>query len=346
MNNPELPRNRILIGDVRTRLPELPDAAVDCVITSPPYFALRDYGQAGQLGLEPTVDDWVAGLVAVSREIRRVLKPGGSYWLNVADSYAHHPTKGTAKKSLLLGPQRLALALAADGWVIRNHIIWSKTNPMPSNVQDRLATTHESIFFLTRRQHYYFDLNTIRQSLKERPAPRSAKPTTPTRRRYPPAGTLPRRTDRAHNINSGLGKLKASGRVGHPLGGNPGDVWRLATAAYRGAHFASFPQSLVERPLLATCPERVCQVCGTPWQRARQFLHGRWLAVGPLQPDCGCGTDWQPGVVLDPFLGSGTVALVAEQRRRDWVGVEINPAYAALAAERLQTWRSTRRRTG
>jgi DNA modification methylase len=230
--------------------------------------------------------------------------------------------------------------------VIRNHIIWSKTNPMPSNVQDRLATTHESIFFLTRRQHYYFDLNAIRQSLKKRPAPRSAKPTTPTRRRYPPAGTLPRRTDRAYNINSGLGKLKASGRVGHPLGGNPGDVWRLATAAYRGAHFASFPQSLVERPLLATCPERVCQVCGTPWQRARQFLHGRWLAVGPLQPDCGCGTDWQPGVVLDPFLGSGTVALVAEQRRRDWVGVEINPAYAALAEERLQTWRSTRRRTG
>jgi site-specific DNA-methyltransferase (adenine-specific) len=339
-----LPRNQILIGDARTRLAELPDASVDCVVTSPPYYALRDYGEQDQLGLEPTVKDWVRELVKVGAEIRRVLKPTGSFWLNVADSYSHHPREGAPKKSLLLGPQRLALALVADGWIMRNHIIWAKTNPMPSNVTDRLSCTHESLFLLTLENRYFFDLNAIRQPHKDRRVHGRARGGEEAGERvYPPVGVLPRRSARPGDINDGLGRMKTAGLVGHPLGGNPGDCWQLATAAFRGEHFATFPERLVERPILSTCPERTCLACGRPWLRARQFIHGRWLRVGSLQPDCGCRAGWQPGVVLDVFLGSGTTALVAEQHRRDWVGVELSPKFAELAQARLAKWRKSKR---
>jgi len=332
-----LPRNELLIGDARSRLRELPDASIDTVITSPPYFALRDYGQPDQLGLEPDVDGWVRDLVAVAQEIKRVLKPTGSFWLNVADSYSHHPKEGAPKKSLLMGPQRLALALVADGWLLRNHVIWTKTNPMPSNVTDRLSCTHESIYFFSQANHYYFDLNAIRQPHKsERSHGGKARA---GERIYPPLGMLPRRDGRSQDVNGGLGRMKNAGTIGHPLGKNPGDTWAIATASYHGEHFATFPTRLVERPLLATCPERACVVCGRPWQRARQQLHGRWLAVGMPKPVCNCCPDWQPGVVLDPFMGSGTVALVAEQHGRNWVGIELSSTYAALAQKRLETWR-------
>jgi site-specific DNA-methyltransferase (adenine-specific) len=338
-----LPRNQILIGDARTRLAELPTESVDCVITSPPYFALRDYGRPDQLGLEPTVDDWVASLIKVSAEVERVLKPSGSYWLNVADSYSHHPKEGAPKKSLLLGPQRLALALVAQGWILRNHVIWSKTNPMPSNVTDRLSCTHESVFLLTKQRRYFFDLNPIRQPLKNRRVHGRKRPSRGEltgARIYPPVGVLPRRSERAHDINDGLGKMRATGQLGHPLGKNPGDVWAMGTAAYHGEHFATFPGRLVEQPLISTCPERTCSVCGVPWQRAKQQHGGRWLAVGPLKADCACRAGWRPGVVLDPFMGSGTVAVTAEQHRRDWIGIELNPDYAALAHTRLAEWRA------
>jgi site-specific DNA-methyltransferase (adenine-specific) len=340
-----LPRNQILIGDARTHLAGLPDNSIDSVITSPPYFALRDYGHAGQLGLEPSVDEWVRDLVAVCDEIRRVLKPTGSFWLNVGDSYSHSPKEGTRKKSLLLAPQRLALALAARGWIIRNHAVWAKTNPMPSNVTDRLSNTHESIYFLTGAAHYYFDLNAIREPHKDERVHGSAKATN-NGRIYPPPYSLPRRDGRNQDINTGLDKMKQAGVQGHPLGKNPGDVWQMGTAAYHGDHFATFPAKLVERPLLATCPERTCTTCGAPWQRAKQFVRGRWLRLGKLQAACDCHAGWQPGVVLDPFMGSGTVALVAEQHRRDWVGVELNPAYAALTEQRLADWRARQRREG
>lgn len=334
-----LHRNQILIGDALTRLAELPTASVDAVITSPPYFALRDYGAAGQLGLEPTVEEWVTNVRAVCRELARVLKPTGGFWLNVGDSYSHHATEGAPKKSLLLGPQRLALALAADGWVVRNHVIWAKTNPMPSNVTDRLSGTHESVYFFTRAQRYYFDLDAIREPHKDERV--HAGRNRGQDEEYPPRGVLPRRDARAGDINSGLTKLKDAGMVGHPLGKNPGDVWPLGHAAFRGEHFASFPTSLVERPLKSTCPARVCIACGRPWQRAQQQVHGRLLAIGPLKPDCTCRADWQPGVVLDPFMGTGTVALVAEQHGRDWVGIELNSKFAAMTEQRLQAWRES-----
>lgn len=334
---------RILVGDVRRRLAQLPDAAVDCVITSPPYWALRDYGSSGQIGAEATVDDWAAQIAAVCDELTRVLTPTGGLWLNLGDSYARHPDDGANRKSLLLGPSRVALRLTRSGWILRNQVVWSKTNPMPSSVTDRLTTTHEFVYFFTRSTRYHFDLDAIRE-----PARTQSRGGRQARtREYPPrdavptlgGGTAPR-----VDLNQGLAALKAAGRDSHPLGKNPGDVWSTATASYRGAHFATFPVELVRRPLLATCPQTVCATCNAPWQRAPQVLQGRRLATGPLRPACS-HHDGRPGRVLDPFMGAGTVALAAEQYGRDWVGIELNPAYAELAEQRLAQWRAGQAKT-
>lgn len=332
-----LPLGQILIGDARTRLAELPPASIDTIITSPPYFALRNYGHTKQLGLEPNVDTWVANLVTICRGIARILKPGGSLWLNVADSYSSHQRQGAPKKSLLLGPQRLAMALLQDGWLLRNQMVWAKTNPMPSSVGDRLSCSYEHVLLLVRSQQYFFDLDAIRQALvttaKQRPGA--------VQYRYLPDNAIP--PDAGFDDDGGLNQLKAEGRAGHPLGKNPGDVWSVPTAAYRGAHFATFPLSLVKRPLLATCPEKVCTRCGTPWQREPVNRHQPIPTLGRLKPNCNCDGGTTPGIVLDPFMGAGTVAVAAEQHGRDWVGVELNAKYAALAKRRIQGQRMARK---
>lgn len=142
--------NTIVVGDVRHVLDRFADASVDCIVTSPPYVGLRDYGHPDQLGAEQSVDDWVKNLRLVAQELHRVLTPTGSLWLNVGDSYSAHPREGAARKSLLLGPQRLALALADDNWLVRNVVVWAKPNPMPSSVTDRLSTTYETVLLLVR----------------------------------------------------------------------------------------------------------------------------------------------------------------------------------------------------
>jgi site-specific DNA-methyltransferase (adenine-specific) len=323
-----LPLNSVLLGDAAKRLRELPPMSVDCIITSPPYFGLRNYGQDGQLGLEPSVEAWVAALRAVFAEAARVLKPTGSLWLNVGDGYSAHPREGAPHKSLLLGPTRLALALVADGWVVRNQVIWAKPNPMPSSVSDRLSCTYEIVYFLVRSRYYYFDLDAIRV-----PHRTTRPPSTTVERAYPPREALP---PKVSEQNQGLARTRAAGRAGHPLGKNPGDVWTLPTAGFRGAHFATFPPSLVERPLLATCPVRVCGRCGRGWRRQRVR---REPALGELRPTCACRASPVPGLVLDPFIGSGTVAIVAEQHGRNWLGIELSPRYAAMAEERIRALR-------
>lgn len=180
--SPNQPRNTILVGDAASRLAELEDSSVDCVITSPPYFRLRDYQHTGQLGLEATVQAWVEGLRPVLRQLARVLVPTGSVWLNLGDTYSTHPRQGAPAKSLLLGPERLALALIKDGWTVRNKIVWAKTNPIPSSVPDRLSTTHEVIYLLTRHKRYFFDLDAVRQPPK----------TAPSRPPRQPSGTAAR----------------------------------------------------------------------------------------------------------------------------------------------------------
>jgi DNA modification methylase len=220
--------------------------------------------------------------------------------------------------------------------LLRNKIIWAKANPMPFSGTDRLTTTHEYLYFFVRQPQYFFDLDAIREPARTAThAGRSAQPNYPPREAVPAlGGGISPRVD----LNQGLAGMKAAGRESHPLGKNPGDVWVIPTASYHGAHFATFPVELVRRPLLAACPERICTECGQPWQRAPQVIDGRKLAVGPLRSVCG-HAGWRPGRVLDPFMGSGSTAVAAEQHGRDWIGIELNPEYAELAEKRLAEWR-------
>ncbi|MDP9164522.1 MAG: site-specific DNA-methyltransferase [Actinomycetota bacterium] len=322
----EVVRNRVLVGDALTMLRTLPLGSVDCVITSPPYYGLRDYGNARQLGHEASVQGWVDNLVAVAEELARVLKPEGCLWLNVGDTYSNHARHGAPPKGLLLGPERLLLALSERGWLVRNKAIWAKTNPAPSSTEDRLSCTWEPFYLLTRQPDYAFDLDAVRvpHRTARRAPQQQVDATTPTW-----AGPL------APNY-TGLDKLKAQGLVGHPLGKNPGDVWHLATAGFRGAHFATFPAGLIRTPLLASCPERVCDACGSAWRRAKVTRTvGHVAVMGALGPTCSCRAHWRPGLVLDPFFGAGTTGLVAAELGRDWLGIELNPTFAALARQRI-----------
>jgi site-specific DNA-methyltransferase (adenine-specific) len=334
-----LPLGQILVGDARERLAELPAASVDCIITSPPYWALRDYGHADQLGAEASVDAWVDTIVELCDQLARVLTPTGSLWLNLGDSFARRPQDGAPKKSLLLGPSRVALQLLNHGWLLRNQVIWHKPNAMPSSVIDRLTTTYEVVYFLTRQPRYYFDLDAIRRPAKSKGRPLKRRPAS-----YPPRSAVPNlgngQAPRV-NLNRGLAGMKATGLNSHPLGKNPGDVWTVGTGRYRGAHFATFPLELVRRPLLASCPERVCTACSQPWQRPKQPANKRHRPRPPLQAGCQCRALARRGIVLDPFIGAGTVALAAEQHSRDWLGIELNPVYAELARQRLADWRTT-----
>lgn len=323
-----LPRNVILPGDAQTVLSGLLAESVDTVVTSPPYAGgVRDYGAAGQLGQERSVDAYVANLVRVMGEVRRVLKPSGSVWLNLGDTYSRHPRQGAPAKSLLLAPQRLVIALAAAGWLARNQVVWHKPNPLPQSAVDRLSPTYEVILFLTKSGRYHFDLDSVR--VPHRSAHRAG------------GGRASESARRYQGGNGGLSSLKAAGRVGHRNGKNPGDVWSVPTAIDRLGHQATYPEALIERPILATCPERICVQCDRAWRRPTRILtlHDAEGArsvrrVGSLER-CDCFAPTRPGVVLDPFFGTGTTGAVAARLGRDWLGIELNPSYRALAKRRL-----------
>lgn len=331
MNAPNtLPRNRIVVGDALRQLRGLPDASVDCVITSPPYFRLRDYDADGQLGLERHVDQWVEQLAAISEQVRRVLVPTGTYWLNLGDTYASHPSQGAARKSLLMAPERLALRLQQSGWIIRNKIVWAKPNPVPTSVPDRLNCTYEVIYVLAKQPTYFFDLDAIREphrsgAMSERVRMKERSRTTAPETWRGPNGMAA----------TGLHGLKALGRVGHPLGKNPGDVWTIAPGGYRGAHHAIFPLALAERMIAAGCPEARCTRCRLPWKRRVIRALGGTATRAALAPTCDCNAEHEPGLVLDPFMGSGTTAVAAEKLERDWLGIELNPQFAETARGRI-----------
>jgi site-specific DNA-methyltransferase (adenine-specific) len=324
-----LPRNKILTGDARCVLAGLLPESVDCCVTSPPYAnALRDYGAAGQLGQEPSLSEYVASLRDVLAEVSLVLKPAGSLWLNVGDAYAKQSRQGAAVGSLLLAPQRIALALSADGWIVRNVVVWHKPNPLPQSAADRLSPTYEVVIFATKSRRYFFDLDAIR--VPHRSADRIGRARrTELGRRY-------------QGNNTGLGRLKAAGRVGNARGKNPGDLWTIPTAVDRLSHQATFPEALIERPILATCPERICVQCDRAWTRPTRIRSRRTSEgmrhtreVGELRR-CDCFAPSRPGVVLDPFMGTGTTVVVAERLHRDWLGIELNPRYARMATDRLR----------
>jgi site-specific DNA-methyltransferase (adenine-specific) len=326
-----LPRNTILAGPAERVLTGLLTGSVDCVVTSPPYAnALRDYGVARQLGQEPTVTEYVENLMGVLRQVRRLLKDSGALWLNLGDSFSKHIGQGAPRGSLLLVPQRVALALAADGWIVRNVCVWAKPNSLPSSARDRLSPKYETIILATKSRRYFFDLDAIR--IPHRSADRARPQARERNRRY-------------QGGNSGLGRLKAAGRVGNARGKNPGDVWTVPTAIDRLGHQATFPEALIERPILACTPELICVQCDRAFVRPTRIVsrktnegmrHTR--EVGELRR-CDCFAPSRPGVVLDPFMGTGTTAVVAERLRRDWLGVEINPDFIKLADDRLRSAR-------
>jgi site-specific DNA-methyltransferase (adenine-specific) len=276
----KLLRNRVIVGDALEQLRGLPSQTVDMVLTSPPYFRLRDYHVRGQIGLEAEVDEWVAALRAVAAEVHRVLTPTGSFWLNVADTYSTNARQGAGRKSLLLGPERLALALLEDGWLLRNKIVWQKANPMPTSVTDRLSCTWEALYVFVKQPQYYFNLDALR-------VPHTSAPPRRRDRVIRPRGREAWRGPNGDDA-SGLKAMGAQGRVGHPLGKNPGDVWRIASTGYQGRHRATYPVTLAERAIRAGCPEARCVFCRQPWRQRTIRRMGnicqRRPKIDPLAP--------------------------------------------------------------
>jgi len=278
--------NDIHVGDARETLAELPADSVHMVMTSPPYFGLRDYGVDGQVGLEDSLDEYIAELVGVFREVRRVLRPDGAAWLNLGDTFGgdsivrdegdwkrpgddgyeedHTASYGDGRRGIsdlgrknkMLVPHRVAIALQDDGWVVRNDCTWVKPNPMPSSVKDRLNTTTEQVFYLRPQPDGWFDLDAIRephaQSTQERASNDGGSGIVAD------VGGQP-----AHQ---GFREKDYSDQL-HPAGKNPGDVFEVTTKPYPEAHFAVYPPELCEKPIKATCPPEVCADCGAPYER-------------------------------------------------------------------------------
>jgi DNA modification methylase len=303
---------QVLQGDCRETLKTLPDSSVHCCVTSPPYFGLRDYGHDGQIGLEDSPDAFVAEMVAVFREVRRVLRNDGTLWLNLGDSYVGTGAKGEYKdpkhpegrnaqsctpknnkvaglksKDLIGVPWRVAFALQADGWYLRQDIIWHKPNPMPESVTDRCTKAHEYVFLLTKSARYFYDFEAIKEPCSEDMQFRASRGYTrggngKVDASRQDAETL--RGDHAKAINAEDGRNRRS-------------VWTVNTSPYKGAHFATFPPDLIRPCILAGCP------------------------IG--------------GTVLDPFGGSGTTAQVALEEGRSAILCELNPSYVGLIEKRM-----------
>lgn len=376
----ELPRNQIVCCDALKFAKRLPDKSINCVISSPPYYGLRSYlsdedpGKALEIGNEQTIQDYVDNLVALFREIRRVLRDDGTVWLNLGDSYANDTKwggqtvgrnrhkSGLPSKSLMGIPWRVALALQADGWILRNDIIWSKPNPMTYSGTDRFTVSHEYIFFFTKSPHYFFDQEAVKE-----PAATAGKKysfTTPSK-----AGRG--KGDKPHG-NEGNGKLVSYDTR------NKRTVWEIVNTPSPFPHYATFCEDLILPAILAGCPENVCAVCGAPivriiekekvevgnWQpyegknasQDDQFAHKRIqgnlralrkagrdhdnpfpkkFTIG-WQPSCQCGAGTKPGVIYDPFMGAGTVAVETRKNKRDFVGSDLNQHYVDIAFDRLR----------
>jgi DNA modification methylase len=321
---------QIITGDCRDVLRTMPDESVHCVVTSPPYFGLRDYGVDGQIGLEQTPDAFVAEMVAVFRDARRVLRDDGTLWLNLGDSYAS-ASKGTGGKTAkqatnagafyasrkfrhdvkdkdLLGiPWRVAFALQADGWYLRQDIIWAKPNPMPESVQDRCTKAHEYLFMLTKSPRYYYDIDAIKEPASEVSLARSERADLRNKDGWaeayhgnPPRG-FKRDKQRGHGRrHAGFNdRWDAMGREEMCSAlRNKRSVWTVATQPFSEAHFATFPPALIEPCIKAGCPK--------------------------------------DGTVLDPFGGAGTTGLVASRLGRNAVLIELNPEYVQIAKRRLE----------
>jgi DNA modification methylase len=376
----------ILIGDVRERLRAMSDESVHCVVTSPPYWGLRDYDVAGQIGMEPTLAEHLAVMVEVFRDVRRVLRRDGTCWLNYGDCYASTPNGRLAAdikarggdnrtfrdkpfstiggvlkaKDLCMIPNRLAIALQEDGWWVRSEIVWHKPNPMPESVHDRPATSHEKVFLLTRAERYFYDAVAVRRGA----ASDVLHAVTPSN---PPRATDKQRGHSRRHAGFNDRWDLMTGAEQRANGRNLRNVWAIATRPFQDAHFATFPPALVEPCIMAGTSERgVCRHCAAPWRRQvnKTFqpqdpisksnqrsadthdASSRWAgsARGSVRVDlvgwvqgCACPPhDPVPAIVLDPFGGAGTTALVADRLGRDAILIELNTKYAAMADRRIR----------
>lgn len=367
----------LLEGDVRKMLRKIPDASVQCVVTSPPYYSLRDYSTEGQIGLESNWKEHLRTLVRVFRQVRRVMRPDATFWLNYGDAYCTKPNgslgasglnegkhsateykraagrrskssatqRGFKHKDLMLLPSRLAIALQEDGWWVRSETVWSKANPMPESCTDRPTCAHEKVFLLTRGPHYTYDQEATREPLQ----------------------TPEKRTERV--VYAGKSVATSTFLPPNPRGRNLWNVWHIPTEPCPEAHFATFPQKLVEPCINAGAPEHgCCSTCGAPWRRIVEASGGilgqswndhkddlrrgnRYHGSGGLkeggsepyrrstlgwEPGCDCPeADPIPCTVLDPFAGSGTTGVVAMRMGRSFIGIELNPDYCRFARERI-----------
>lgn len=298
--------SRLLLGDALEQLRTLPSESVHTCVTSPPYYNLRDYGIAGQIGNETSVEEYLQKLVRVFREVRRVLREDGTLWVNMGDSYATrsgkqpptntrnsygHTEKRTPQgykyKDLIGVPWQLAFALREDGWYLRQDIVWYKTNAMPESVKDRCTKSHEYIFLLSKSERYYFNAAAIREPVT------SIKGNART---FRGGGTY---VGGQSYSNSACVERKSHGNCENQAGyRNKRDVWPVSTTGFRGAHFAVFPEKLIEPCVVAGCPES--------------------------------------GIVLDPFMGSGTTGVVAKRLGREFIGIDLNSEYIEISANRIK----------
>lgn len=305
--------NKVYLGDSLEIIKTFPDESIDCVVTSPPYYGLRDYGVDGQIGLEESPEEYIDKLVSLFREIRRCLKKDGTIWVNIGDSYNGVQRKEMKPKDLMGIPWMLAFALRADGWYLRQDIIWNKPNPMPESATDRCTKNHEYIFLLSKSEKYYFDYEEIQEEAVTQIDPRIGKRVEYNGMRKGQDGTGPRAfvalktrprmggskcgdSDDSHYATKS-GKEWKPQMDGEMVVRNKRSVWTVPVRPNKEAHFATYPPMLIRPCILAGCPEN--------------------------------------GVVLDPFMGSGTTGIVARQLGRNYVGCELNPEYQKMAERRI-----------
>ena len=403
--------NKIINGDSLSVLKTLPDESIDCIVTSPPYYALRDYKVEGQIGTEKTIDEYIHRLVGIFSECNRVLKKTGTCWVVIGDTYASggglaneqsfirngrmnrtsnpnpdYPSKAKLRskmgKSLLLIPERFAIKMIDSGWILRNKIIWKKRNCMPSSAKDRFTVDYEYIYFFTKSKKYYF---------KTQYEPYSPITVKEFEKEYNGKGIKDYEDNGVQNpsdvkrriIKSGIkfGGVKRKG-YGNPVysgkewefdlegkGRIKRCIWTINTKPFKGAHFAVFPEELVERCMDAGCPEEICKKCKKPRStifksvlgygvkdsntkadyetthnmkclaERRQYYRSLGYESTPYKKiglsDCGCNAGFESGIILDPFIGSGTVGVVALKRERKFLGIELNKEYIDIANKRI-----------
>lgn len=300
--------DKIITGNAIEVLKELPDCSADCCITSPPYLGLRDYGVSGQLGLENSVEAYINRLTDIFREVRRVLKNDGTLWLNIGDSYVSSNSEysNCKRKDLIGAPWLLAFALRDDGWYLRQDIIWEKPNAMPESVKDRCTKSHEYIFLFSKQSKYYFDYEAIKEPAVgfNNIAPAGSKGTLRPNSRLRKGNSRTFRGGgvytKGQSFNNSAEIMRESHGNNENMTGlrNKRSVWTVATQGYKEAHFATFPEKLIEPCVLAGSRDG--------------------------------------GIILDPFIGSGTTAVVAKKHNRGFIGIELNPEYVEMAKRRLE----------